>query len=214
MKRVVHNVPMPNKKNQTAVLDFDGFVRLMDGNKSAKFISIVYRAKETGELARHTVNLNISRRRCLQEDLQFLKDLRPQLTGIAAIACQELLESVTDSLTGFNPRYTKHGYYEKNGNGNVDVSVKQVVYLRGYSIGKFVIEPGVYKKVNHRLKTLLKNKIREELKNCRCLEYIVTPENFVFARHAGKMIVIDASGSNLSKLAGLAPVALVETVSA
>lgn len=99
-----------------AVLDFDAFVRLMDGNKSARFVSLLYRAKESGELARHTILLNVNRNRCLKVDLANLTVLRPSLAGIEAQACDELIASITETLTtGSNSQYTKAGLLHRRG---------------------------------------------------------------------------------------------------
>lgn len=195
-------------------MGFEQLVSLLDGNKSCRFVSLIYRAKETGELARHTLLLNVNRERCLKVDLDNLKKLLPSLNGIDAMACQELIDSISETLeTGRNSQYTKTGYYEASGNGNVQTSVKDVCYIRGYSIGKVVIEAGTYKKVKSSPKTIAKNSIRKTLKNTRCREFRITPENFVVARHDGKAIVIDASKS-LSKLASLPPVTIAVPVNA
>lgn len=206
---------MLNKTNSVAVLDFASLVALLDGDKSARFVSLLYRAKETGELARHTILLNVRRERCLKVDLEHLQSIRPTLKGIMAQACDELIASITETLTtGQNSQYTKAGYYQGQGNGNVQVSTKAVCYVRGYSIRKDVIERGTYKTVKSAIKTVAKNELRKGLKNTRCREFRITPENFVMARHEGKAIILDASGSSLGKLANLAPVTLAVPVSA
>lgn len=196
------------------VKDFDAFVKMLDGNKSARFISLLYRSKESGELARHTILLNVNRRNALARDLAILAGKLPKLAGVARQACEELIASMTESLTtGQNSQYTKRGYYDGQGNGNVQVSVKQVAYVRGYSVRKEVIEAGTYKTVKSAAKTIEKNKLRKLLKNTRCREFIIKPENFIVARHDGKAILIDAS-ANLGKLAGLPPVTLAVPVTA
>jgi hypothetical protein len=198
-----------------AVLDFSALVALLDGNKSARFVSLVYRAKETGELARHTLLLNVNRNRCLKVDLANLTALRPTLTGVPAQACDELIASITETLTtGENSQYTKAGYYAKEGNGNVLTSVKDVCYVRGYSIRKEVIEAGTYKSVKSAPKTIAKNALRKTLKNTKIREFRITPENFKVARADGKAIIIDATASNLNHLASLPPVTLAVPVSA
>lgn len=192
----------------TDVLNFDEFVNLMDGNKSARFVSLVYRSKESGELARHTILLNVDRKRCLKVDLQNLLNLRPTLTGIAAEAADELIKSLQDSISGYNPLYTKRGYYDGQGNGNVQVSVKDVAYIRGFSVRKDVIVPGTYKEVKSRPKTIEKDKIRKTFKSSRVREFIVNPANFKSARHSGNTITVDATGANDTKLSDLPPVAV------
>jgi hypothetical protein len=201
---------MLNKTTDTgAVLDFTALVSLLDGNKSARFISLLYRAKESGEVARHTLLLNVKRERCLKVDLASLTALRPSLTGIEAQACDELVASITESLTtGSNKLYTKKGYYTAEGNGNVQVSVKDIAYVRGYSIGKEVITEGTYKKVKSSDKTIAKNKLRKGLKNTRVREFVITPANFIMARHNGKSIEINALRTDFNSLAGLPPITI------
>jgi hypothetical protein len=201
-------------ERKATVLDFAALVALLDGNGSARFATVTYRAKETGELARHTILLNVKRERCLRADLAALTAKLPTLDGIEAEACRELIESITETLTtGSNSRYTKAGYYDGQGKGNVQVSVKDMAYLRGYVVGKEVIETGTYKTVKSAPKTIAKNKLRKGLKNTRCREFIIKPENFVLARHDGRVLVIDASGS-LNRLAGIPPVTLAVPVPA
>lgn len=187
----------------TEILDFAKFVEILDGNKSARFVSLVYKAKGTGELARHTILLNVNRNRCLAVDLANLKAKRPGLTGLDAQAADELIASLEDSLTGYNPRYTKHGYYEGQGNGNAQVSIKDVAYIRGYSVRKDVLKEGTYKEVKSRPLTVAKDKLRKEFKSGRCRDFIVTPATFKSARHNGKTITVDASGPEDVTLADL-----------
>ena len=201
---------------QTAITNFESLVTLLDGNHSAKFVSLIYRSKESGELARHTILLNVDRQNCLKRDLAVLKRKQGRFADPNKnLACDELIASITETLTtGSNSQYTKKGYYEGQGNGNVQVSVKDVCYVRGYSTGKEVLEKGTYKTVKSSAKTIAKNELRKALKNTRCQEFRITPENFVLARHDGKAIVIDATGSSLNKLAGLPPVTLAVPVTA
>lgn len=220
---------MVNTTSTVKTLDFASLVSLLDGNNCCRFISLLYRAKGTGELARHTLMLNVKRENCLKDDLAHLQAQLPKLQAehikcvllgkgaataeIAVQACQELIESIQDSLAGNNPRYTKTGYYENQGNKrNAKVSVKDVCYVQGYSIGKIVIEPGEYKKVNSAALTIAKEKLRKQLRNTRIREFILKEENFVMANRDGKTLVIDASGSALNKLVNLPPVTLAVPV--
>ena len=208
-----------NTSTQTvlaAVANFSDFVALLDGNHSARFISLTYRAKETGELARHTILLNVDRNKCLKRDLAVLKRKQGRFADpIKNQACDELIASISETLTtGSNSQYTKAGYYTAQGAGNVQVSVKSECYIRGYAVKKDVLEKGTYKTVKSAAKTIAKNELRKELKNTRCRDFRITPENFVLARHDGKAIVVDATGSNLNKLAGLPPVTLAVPVTA
>lgn len=197
------------------VQDFAALAALLDGNKSARFISLVYRAKETGELARHTILLNVNRRNALARDLAVLAGKLPKLTGVFRQACEELIASITETLTkGTNSQYTKAGYYTAEGQGNLQTSIKNVCYVRGYSVRKEVIEKGTYKKVNSSEKTKAKNTLRKALKNTRIREFRITPDNFKLARAEGKAIVLDASASSLNKLSSFPPVTLAIPVNA
>lgn len=208
-----------NNKPSVNILDFAALVALLDGsNKSARFVSLVYRAKESGELARHTILLNVKRENCLKVDLANLQRMLPELTGYAKVACHELIDSITETLTtGQNSRYTKKNYYQKQGNGNALESVKNVCYIRGYHVKKEVIEEGTYKTVCSSEKTLAKNKLRKLLKNTNCREFIISPDNFKIARTEGKHIIIDATNTkgigtceepSLTRLAKLPAIAL------
>lgn len=197
------------------VQDFAALAALLDGNKSARFISLVYRAKETGELARHTILLNVNRRNALARDLAVLAGKLPKLTGVFRQACEELIASITETLTkGTNSQYTKAGYYTAEGQGNLQTSIKNVCYVRGYSVRKEVIEKGTYKKVNSSEKTKAKNTLRKALKNTRIREFRITPDNFKLARAEGKAIVLDASATGLNRLANLPPVTIAVSVNA
>lgn len=201
--------------NTPTVLSFEELVACLDGNNAAKFATITYRAKTSGELARYTVIFNVNRTNALKRDLAFLKSHRPSLSGIDAMACDELIASITETLeTGSNSLYTKKGYYAAEGNGNVQVSIRDKAYVRGYVIRKDVIEKGEYKAVKSAPKTVAKNKLRKKLKNTRIREFIIDTENFVCARTDGKAIILDATGSNLNKLANTPPITLAVPVAA
>lgn len=193
------------------ILSFPDFVKLMDGTKSARFVSLVYKAKGTGEIAQHTILLNVKRNRCLQVDLNNLKTKLPTLSGVEAQACQELIDSITETLTtGQNSQYTKAGYYEAQGNGNVQVGAENNrCYIRGYVVKKKVLVEGTYKKVKSSAKTIAKNALRKELKNTKVREYLVTPENFFSARHSGKTIEVNAATATLEHLLNVPAIPLV-----
>lgn len=212
-----------------AVLDFSSLVSMLDANGSCRFVSLLYRAKPNakvakqpgahGELARHTIMLNVNRERMLRRDVAVLMTLKKSMKpgSVQMTACDELIASLMESIVtpGDNSRYTKKGYYEGQGNGNLQVSVKQVAYVRGYTIGKEVLEKGTpYPPTKSAEKTIEKDKLRKHLKSSRCREFAITPENFLMARAEGKAIVVDATGTSLAKVAGLPPVTLATPVSA
>jgi hypothetical protein len=180
--------------------------KLVDQNTSScRIVSVLYRKKGNGgkgkrkgdgEVSRQTILLNVDRDNSLKRDLSVLKGLLPTLTGDDSTACQELIDSIQSSLDGFNPEYTKHGYYDGHGNGNVQTSeLSGSVYVKGYCIKKEVLVPGVYDPVNSRPKTISKNKLRKQLKNTRFREFIVTPENLKSLSVNGRILMLDLVGS-------------------
>lgn len=195
------------------VTDFDRFVKMIDGGLACRFVSLLYRASGTGELARHTILLNVKREKCLEKDLEILNKLRPTLSGVDLQACDELIKSIQASLSGDNPEYTKKGYYSNHGErANVVVGAQGQVAIRGYTVRKEVIEPGEYKSVKSAPKTIAKNKLRKQLRNTKIREFVVKPETFLSARHNGNTISIDATRpkSNLPALSKVDPVVIVD----
>jgi hypothetical protein len=179
--------------------------KLVDQNTSScRIVSILYRkkgnggkgkSKGDGEISRQTVLLNVNRNNSLTRDLAVLKGLRDGLTDeTEKTACDELINSIQNSLNGFNPEYTKHGYYEGQGNGNVQESILDKVYIRGYVIKKEILVPGKYDPVKSSPKTLAKNRFRKILKNTRCREFIVDRENLKSLAVNGNRVFLDLVG--------------------
>jgi hypothetical protein len=179
--------------------------KLVDQNTSScRIVSILYRkkgnggkgkSKGDGEISRQTVLLNVNRNNSLTRDLAVLKGLRDGLTNeTEKTACDELINSIQSSLNGFNPEYTKHGYYEGQGNGNVQESILDKVYIRGYVIKKEILVPGKYDPVKSSPKTLAKNRFRKILKNTRCREFIVDRENLKSLAVNGNRVFLDLVG--------------------
>jgi hypothetical protein len=197
------------------MLSLSELATLVDGNKACRFASITYKAKGTGEVARHTVLLNVKRERCLKVDLEYLKKLRDTLSEVARQACDELIASITETLeTGTNSQHTKAGYYAAVGNGNVQVGETGTVYIRGYNVRKTVMVEGEKKMVNSSRKTIEKNKLRKSLKNTRIREFRIDPNNFNYAKLNGKTIEIVALGDNLSSIPDISLVNTPDLVTA
>lgn len=183
----------------------ENLTKLVDQNTSScRIVSVLYRkkgnggkgkSKGDGEISRQTVLLNVDRNNSLKRDLSVLKGVLPTLTDeTEKTACGELINSIQNSLNGFNPEYTKHGYYDGKGNGNVQESILDRVYIRGYVIKKEVIVPGKYDPVKSSPKTLAKNRFRKLLKNTRCREFIVDSENLKSLSVNGNRVFLDLVG--------------------
>lgn len=145
-------------------------------SSSATFASVLYESKGTGELARHTINLNTNLERIYREDLAKLEAELPNLTDEIEIkACSEMIKSLKNSLEkgiGNNDRYTQKDVeyiYFNNKDGNRIKNIKMHpetfdVILSGIRVQKKVIEAGEYKEVKSQAKTLAKKEITKRLK--------------------------------------------------
>lgn len=136
-----------------------------------RFVGLVY-TNENGETSRYNLIMGFNIESLYKSDLRTLTALRPSLEGIKAVACDELIASVNNSLTkgiGNNDAYTLKGYYSSiTPNGEVKLHVTETgetfLYIRGYLLKKTVLTPGTYPKVNSSAKTLAKKEIEKSLK--------------------------------------------------
>lgn len=137
----------------------------------ARFVGLTY-TNENGEKSRYRLIMGINLVSLYKSDLRTLKALRPKLDGVKATACDELIASVTESLTkgiGNNSAYTLKGYYTPiTPNGEVKLHVSETgethLYIRGYVLSKNVLVKGTYPHVNSAPKTLAKKEIEKTLK--------------------------------------------------
>jgi hypothetical protein len=141
-------------------------------HSGARFASLVYTAKGTGETARHTVCLGVSVERAYQRDIAILNNEKARLSGVELLACEELLSSLHESLDkgiGNNSNYTNKGVYSHAaGERGIKFHREQgTVYICGFSLNKTVIEPGTYKETKSSAKTLAKKALKEKLKSGR-----------------------------------------------
>lgn len=135
---------------------------------AARFVGFTYRAKESGELARHVLILGADYTNTLRESAKQLDSILPTLSGVQAIAGVELAQSFAKSLaciaTGtVNDSYTKADTYEAICQGIKVHKVDGSLEVAGMSHSKVVIEPGTYKTVNSSAKTIAKAELRRLL---------------------------------------------------
>ena len=136
-----------------------------------RFVGMTY-TNENGEKSKYRLIMGINLVSLYKSDLRTLKKLRPSLDGVKAVACDELIASIENSLTkgiGNNDAYTLRGYYTPiTPNGEVKLHVNEIgethLYIRGFVLTKTVIEKGVYAKVNSSDKTLAKKDLEKSLK--------------------------------------------------
>ena len=137
----------------------------------ARFVGMTY-TNENGEKSKYRLIMGINLVSLYKADLRSLKALRPKLDGVKALACDELIASINNSLTkgiGNNDAYTLKGYYTPiTPNGEVKLHVNEAgethLYIRGYVLSKTVLEKGTYPTVNSAPKTLSKKEIEKSLK--------------------------------------------------
>lgn len=176
--------PSPNTNLSVSIADtpddmMRSVVTLMSQHGEGKhtFATLTYRAKETGELAKHKLRLGSSFQAMYEKDAHLLAELLPTyLVGSFEYkACAELLDSIDESLIagiGNNSRYTLRGkFFESAAFPGIKIKLpgdgeghELGLYITAVSDGKTVIEPGVYKRVNHRPLTVAKNEIRKMLR--------------------------------------------------
>lgn len=158
--------------------------------KGARFASLLYTAKGSGEVARHVVCLGVSIERAYKRDLALLIALLPTLSGVASEACAELIASLRDSLTngiGNNAAYTCKDVYTHLATGIKEHTESGEIHVYGFAIAKTVLAEGKYKSVNSSDKTIAKNKLRKLLKSGNFRQFALS--NATAIKADGKVLV-------------------------
>jgi hypothetical protein len=170
----------------------------------AKFVGLTYRAKGTGELARHTLILNSSYRNLLVNSIEKLSaldkvdfELIQKDCGVdfatMEIARLEVLASLQKSLTAFDAGeqsedYTKRGQYAAIA-PNLKMNLNDNTFeVSGLSHSKVVLETGEYKEVKSKPVTIAKNSIRKWLPISKFRTFAVDVESFASMRMNGETL--------------------------
>ena len=165
------------------------FINALGGIQGCRFASLTYTAKESGEVARHTVLLGFSYRKSVENSLLELEIQRPSLTGIDAIAADELLESFRKTLNGTQDGYTKAEIYADTAISGLKVNTNDnSLQLFGLTHAKVVLIPGAFKTVKSAPKTIAKNAIRKALPVGKFREYAIDSGAIHAARVNGEVI--------------------------
>lgn len=162
-----------------------------------RFIGLTY-TNLAGAVTNYNLLTGVSLTSLYKSDLRTLTNLRPTLSGIDLVACDELIASINNSLTkgiGNNDNYTLKDYYSpitpnKEVSYHVDDKGVTYLYLRGYVIKKTVVKEGVYKKVNSSPKTLAKNKLEEGLKRGNIRTFKINVNDLHSVRLNGRSVEI------------------------
>lgn len=164
----------------------------LNSSKGCRFVSLVYRAKGTGELARHTLLMGANLSAAYRADSRSLARKLASLSGVARIACEELLASLRESLAvgiGNNSANTRIGVFDTLAKGIKVHKETGLLYINGFSVKKEIMEPGTYKTVNSSEKTLAKNALRREGKLGKFREFVIHPDNIQSISGNGKTLV-------------------------
>ena len=161
-------------------------------NKSPRFASLTYTAKGTGETARHTLRLGASVENAYRKDIKTLEKARRTLSGIAGIACDELISSLEESLekgVGNNSAYTCKDVYVNIAKGIKVHKETGEVHLTGFSRSKVTLKEGTYKEVKSAEKTIEKNKLKKLLLSGKFRQFVLT--NIESAKLNGKELIFN-----------------------
>lgn len=160
------------------------------GNK-AQFASLKYTAKESGEVARHTLILGASYI-AMVEKAKLALELTPESeliqigvpAEIVAQAKSEVLASFAQTLatTGkglVNNNYTNRDTYIQTQVPGIKYNANSgELALFGLALSKVVLKPGVHKKVNSKPLTIAKRKIEKHVRTMSPKTFIVKAELF------------------------------------
>jgi len=165
--------------------------------KGAKFISFTYKAKGTGEVARHTIATNVDYIGVCERDITELEIRLQSAKGIEAICLKAQIDSLRESINARNEGrehvdYTKAGQYRQVCPG-VKVNLNdQTLELGGFSHAKKVLAEGVYKPKNYRSdETRIKDEIRKSLKVGKFRTYALDVGNAIKLKINGDTIEFD-----------------------
>ena len=164
-------------------------IAAIGGIRGCKFASLTYTAKESGEVARHTILLGFSYRKAVENSLLELEISRPNLTGIDAIAADELIASFKKTLDGTQDGYTKAETYADTAISGLKVNTNDnSLQLFGLTQSKVILVPGFHRVVKSAEKTIAKNKLRKGLPVGKFREYALDAGVIHAARVNGEVI--------------------------
>ena len=158
-----------------------------------RFVSLTYRAKESGEVARHNLTLGLNAGNLYRKSKQILDKL-PAESEAAKQAKKELSDSLSESLSkgiGNNSNYTLQGVRQNLFKGIWFHAETGELFLNGFSRNKIVLKQGIYKTVKSSEKTLAKNELRRHLPINRLRTFKIDCNNLNSIRVNGKELVLE-----------------------
>jgi hypothetical protein len=181
-------------------------VKALAAVEGCKFVSLVYKTKEKrdkagslidgGEVARYTLLLGVHLDKAYKRDLALYKRKVKRLSGLAQQACQELIDSLEESLKvgiGNNSAYTGKDAYLHILDGIKIHKDTGELHLNGFRRSKVVLKPGVHKTVNSAPKTIEKNKLRRLGRLGQFRQFALVPDNLKEVKVEGRCLVVEAA---------------------
>lgn len=157
-----------------------------DSIKGAKYITINGYVSSKGEVANHTINVNVDTLKAKQDDLETLKnfkasdliiiaDKRGADLGTALKAVEELITSKEKNLSGEKTKGSQAQVdaYIPLGKGLKIHKESLKLHITGFANNKHVIKEGEYKHVNSAPKTLIKKDIEKTLRMSKYRTFVV-----------------------------------------
>ena len=164
----------------------------------ARFVSIHnYTSKTSGEVSDVVILLGANLESAYKKDLKTLQTSIKTLKGVEKVACQEMIDSITESLKvgiGKNSNYTCQDVFVNIADGLKLHPAKGQLYVYGYVISKKVIEAGVHKTVNSSDKTIAKNKLNKGLRRGKFRQYILNETSLDAVAINGKTLTFSHKG--------------------
>lgn len=167
-------------------------IEQVDLLRGCKLVSFTYRAKGTGELARHTVRMGVDYRNSCKQDILELELRLPDLKGIERIVTLGIIDSLKESVRAIDEGrshalYTKAGLYRQIVPG-IKVSLNDLsLEIYGFAHSKKVLEPGVYKVRKSSPEVILKNEIEKTLRKGKFRSFCLSdPDTLKSARINGQ----------------------------
>ncbi len=162
----------------------------------AKFASVTYTSKETGEVARHTLLLGCKYGNLLKASRKVIARKRPA-NEMGKKAKENVLASLDKSIEAnangtVSDAYTCKGVYEsiEGTAGAVKAHVEDgVFHLQGVTVSKVVLVPGVHKPDTRRPLTKAQDDLKKGLPISKFRQFRLSPENMMNVRMGGRDII-------------------------
>lgn len=162
--------------------------------KGCKLVSFTYRAKGTGELARHTVRMGVDYRKSCEEDILELELRLPALKGIEKIVTEGIIASLKESVKAMDEGrahkdYTKAGVYRQIVPG-IKINLNDnSLEIHGFQHAKKVLEEGVYKTRKSAPEVVVKGQIEKTLRKGKFRTYCLDKGTIESARINGEELI-------------------------